>query len=239
MPSAEPAPIGSDSSARNGRNDMPSTLELREIGAVAAGVLFILLAMSVASVAIAVDRAWSLRRAIRDSRRCAREVHAPLRKGDWAAAQAVAGEWGARRAPGAQVVMAGLLEWSAWPAGDPERAFVAARDAASFATDMALADMRRGLPMLATIGSTAPFVGLFGTTFGIIHAFSAIAITGSSNMAAISAGISEALITTAFGLMVAIPAVWAYNAFLGRLDVLRVELERGRFLMLEQLARRA
>ena len=66
---------------------------------------------------------------------------------------------------------------------------------------------------LATIGSTAPFVGLFGTTFGIINAFSGMALTGSGGIAAISAGIAEALITTAFGLFVAVPAVWAYNYF--------------------------
>jgi biopolymer transport protein ExbB/biopolymer transport protein TolQ len=58
-------------------------------------------------------------------------------------------------------------------------------------------------------------------------------------MGAISAGISEALVTTAFGLFVAIPAVWAYNTFLGRLEVLRVELDRGKFVLIEQLARRA
>ena len=118
------------------------------------------------------------------------------------------------------------------------RALAAAREAAAFATDMSMAEMRRGLSVLATIGSTAPFVGLFGTTFGIIHAFSAMAVTGSAAMGAISAGISEALVTTAFGLFVAIPAVWAYNAFLGRLEVLRVELDRGRFVLIEQLARR-
>ena len=76
---------------------------------------------------------------------------------------------------------------------------------------MNLADLKRGLSGLATIGATAPFVGLFGTTFGIINAFSGMALTGSGGIAAISAGIAEALITTAFGLFVAVPAVWAYN----------------------------
>ena len=80
------------------------------------------------------------------------------------------------------------------------RALAAAREAASFAAEISLADMRRGLSVLATIGSTAPFVGLFGTTFGIIHAFEAMSLTGSSAMGAISRGISEALVTTAFGL---------------------------------------
>jgi biopolymer transport protein ExbB/TolQ len=218
---------------------MPAALESANIGAVAMGVLLTLLAMSIASVAIATDRAWALCRAIRDSRTFAQQVHPLIRKGDWVQAQGALAGWLARRAPLAQVMAAGLAEWSAWSQEDDDRALGAAREAAAFAADMSLSEMRRGLTVLATIGSTAPFVGLLGTTFGIIHAFAAIGITGTAAMGAISAGISEALVTTAFGLFVAIPAVWAYNAFLGRLDVLRVELDRGRFILIEQLARRA
>jgi biopolymer transport protein ExbB/TolQ len=218
---------------------MPTSLENANIGVIAIGVVLTLLAMSVASVAIAIDRAWALRRAIGDSRRCAREVHPLIRKGDWTRALGATAGWQARRAPLAQVMAAGLAEWSAWPREDDDRALAAAREAAAFAADMSLAEMRRGLSVLATIGSTAPFVGLLGTTFGIIHAFAAIGVTGSAAMGAISAGISEALVTTAFGLFVAIPAVWGYNGFLGRLEVLRVELDRGRFVLIEQLARRA
>ncbi|MFN7952731.1 MAG: MotA/TolQ/ExbB proton channel family protein [bacterium] len=73
------------------------------------------------------------------------------------------------------------------------------------------ADLRRGMWVLATVGSTAPFVGLLGTVLGIISAFQGIAATGSGGLASVSAGISEALIETAFGLFVAIPAVFAFN----------------------------
>jgi biopolymer transport protein TolQ len=111
------------------------------------------------------------------------------------------------------------------------------RQALEFASLVRVADLRRGLSVLATIGATAPFVGLFGTTFGIINAFRAIAITGSTNMAVISSGVSEALITTAFGLVVAVPAVWAYNAFLGRVQSFQVELDRGRYVLLSYLDR--
>jgi biopolymer transport protein ExbB/TolQ len=208
-----------------------------DIGVLAMLVLATLLLMSVTSIAITIDRGWALRRAIARSRRCAGDLQPLIRKRDWSAARDAAVGWHQLRAPLGTVVTAGLNEWSAWNAADDDRALGAAREAASFATEMSLAEMRRGLPVLATIGSTAPFVGLFGTTFGIIHAFQAMALTGSAAMGAISAGIAEALVTTAFGLFVAIPAVWAYNAFLGRLDVLRVDLERGRFLLMEQLAR--
>ena len=76
----------------------------------------------------------------------------------------------------------------------------------------------------ATIGSVAPFVGLFGTTIGIINAFAGMASSGSGGLAAIGGGISEALATTALGLLVAIPAVWAYNFFQTKIDNLTVEM---------------
>jgi biopolymer transport protein ExbB/biopolymer transport protein TolQ len=102
------------------------------------------------------------------------------------------------------------------------------------------ARFRRGLGVLATVGSTAPFVGLLGTTMGVVNAFTGMAEMGSGGLAAISAGIAEALITTAFGLLVAIPAVWLFNYFTNRVDFISMEMEYGSrefmnfLLMLEQ-----
>lgn len=87
-----------------------------------------------------------------------------------------------------------------------------------------LARFRRGLGVLATVGATAPFVGLLGTTMGVVTAFTGMAEAGSGGLAAISAGIAEALITTAFGLLVAIPAVWLYNYFINRIDYIAMEI---------------
>jgi biopolymer transport protein ExbB len=87
-----------------------------------------------------------------------------------------------------------------------------------------LAKFRRGLGVLATIGATAPFVGLLGTTMGVVNAFTGMAVSGSGGLAAISQGIAEALITTAFGLLVAIPAVWLYNYYINRIDYLSMEI---------------
>lgn len=87
-----------------------------------------------------------------------------------------------------------------------------------------LSDLKRGMGILATVGATAPFVGLLGTTMGVVNAFTGMALTGSGGLAAISAGIAEALITTAFGLAVAIPAVWLYNYFQTRIDNITVEI---------------
>jgi biopolymer transport protein ExbB/biopolymer transport protein TolQ len=87
--------------------------------------------------------------------------------------------------------------------------------------------LKQGLGFLATIGSTAPFIGLFGTVVGIINAFRGIAATGSGGMAAVSGGIAEALVATALGIFVAIPAVVAFNHFTGKLENFHVEMNRA------------
>lgn len=84
--------------------------------------------------------------------------------------------------------------------------------------------LESGLMVLASIGSTAPFVGLFGTVVGIIHAFTGISTEKSTGLAAVAGGISEALVTTAIGLFVAIPAVWMFNYFTNRIDAFDVEM---------------
>jgi biopolymer transport protein ExbB len=86
------------------------------------------------------------------------------------------------------------------------------------------ADLKSRLWVLGTIGATAPFVGLLGTTMGVVNAFTGMAVSGSGGLAAISKGIAEALVTTAFGLLVAIPAVWLYNYYLNRIDYLSMEV---------------
>lgn len=88
-----------------------------------------------------------------------------------------------------------------------------------------LSDFKRGLGILATVGATAPFVGLLGTTMGIVTAFNAMSVGGASGgLAGIAGGISEALIATALGLLVAIPAVWFYNYFTTKIEYLSVEM---------------
>jgi biopolymer transport protein ExbB/biopolymer transport protein TolQ len=129
----------------------------------------------------------------------------------------------------AQVVSAGLLEYDGVrqagsdPAGSLELVTSALRDSMS----ETLIQLKRGLGFLATIGSVAPFIGLFGTVVGIINAFKGIAATGSGGMAAVSGGIAEALVATALGIFVAIPAVVAFNHFTGRLENFHVEMNRA------------
>jgi biopolymer transport protein TolQ len=89
-----------------------------------------------------------------------------------------------------------------------------------------LGQLERNLAFLATVGNVSPFVGLFGTVWGIMDSFRSIGLQRSANLAVVAPGIAEALIATAAGLVAAIPAVIAYNHFLGRIETTRRELER-------------
>jgi biopolymer transport protein ExbB/biopolymer transport protein TolQ len=100
---------------------------------------------------------------------------------------------------------------------------------------MTIVLIKRGLGVLATVGATAPFVGLLGTTMGIVNAFQAMSAGGSSSLSSIGSGVSEALITTAFGLLVAIPAVWAYNYFQTKVDNITAEMTYSAKEMIDYL----
>ncbi|WP_338872048.1 MotA/TolQ/ExbB proton channel family protein [Myxococcus stipitatus] len=97
------------------------------------------------------------------------------------------------------------------------------------------ADVRRGMSVLATVGSVAPFVGLLGTVVGIIEAFSGIAKEGSGGLGAVSSGIAEALVVTALGLLVAIPAVLMFNFLSTRADALQLSLDNARSELMDHL----
>jgi biopolymer transport protein ExbB/biopolymer transport protein TolQ len=131
----------------------------------------------------------------------------------------------------AKVVSAGLYEFTYEQENPGAQAgfdvIEAAKRAIERATAMTGAELKRGIGALATIGSTAPFVGLFGTVFGIIHAFESMAVAGGGGLGAVSAGIAEALYTTAFGLLVAIPAVWAFNYFTNRIERFNIEMSNS------------
>ena len=97
--------------------------------------------------------------------------------------------------------------------------------------------LRRGLGPLATIGSTAPFVGLFGTVVGIINAFAEIGRTGVGGMETVSAGIAEALVATALGIVVAVPAVVLFNYFSVRAEAAETDLGEAASALLDALRR--
>ena len=204
----------------------------RHMGLVAWAVVIVLLIMSVYSIAVMIERFFTYKKATEQSRKYAPEVARFLKQGKIKEAIDVSHGKDVRYSHLAQVLSVGLQEWqyqqeSGEVQRDKESAVDAAKRAIQRATAVKLADLKRGLAGLATIGATAPFVGLFGTTFGIINAFSGMALTGSGGIAAISAGIAEALITTAYGLFVAVPAVWAFNYFNGKVEGFNVEMDNS------------
>jgi len=129
----------------------------------------------------------------------------------------------------AQVVSAGMLEYEGVreAGGDPVASLELVTSALRDSISETLIQLKQGLGFLATIGSTAPFVGLFGTVAGIINAFRNIAATGSGGMSVVSGGIAEALVTTALGIFVAIPAVAAFNYFTGKIENFHIEMNRA------------
>jgi biopolymer transport protein ExbB/TolQ len=131
------------------------------------------------------------------------------------------------------VVASGLREFVALEAGNPglhpgpalDRAADTAREAMQRTTAAEIERLEQRLTSLATLGNISPFVGLFGTVIGIMRAFEAISRTGSGGLASVSAGIAEALVATAAGLFVAIPAVTAYNYFVSRVKSHAIEMD--------------
>jgi len=202
----------------------------KHMGLVAWGVTIVLFIMSMYSIAVMIERYFTYKKASDQSRKYAVDLARFVKAGKIKEAIDASHSPNVKYSHLAKVLSPGLNEWqyqmeSGEVERDKEGAVDAAKRAIQRATAVNMADLKRGLSGLATIGSTAPFVGLFGTTFGIINAFSGMALTGSGGIAAISAGIAEALITTAFGLFVAVPAVWAYNYFSGKVENFNVEMD--------------
>jgi len=200
----------------------------QSMGMIARAVTLLLLVMSVYSLTVAVERAITYRKAKKESLDFARQVTQFLKQNRPQDAIAAARKY--KHSHLAKVVAAGLLEFQNESQLSPltgEDVIEAARRAIERTSLITTADFKRGTGGLATIGATAPFVGLFGTVVGIINAFKGMALTGSGGIGAVSAGIAEALVTTAFGLFVAIPAVWLYNYLSQKIERFQVEMSNS------------
>lgn len=193
------------------------------MGWFARGVAFTLIGMSIVSLSVAAAKLLRFRKMAAATRAFAPQFSGALEQGNVAEALALTEQYSSSHV--ARVLGESLREVA--PLLDDSRVAGAAITSAERSVEreqiLLANELKSGLGLLATIGSTAPFVGLLGTTMGIVNAFTGMA-TGGGGLEAISAGIAEALITTAVGLLVAIPAVWLYNYFSGRLDTLFSEL---------------
>jgi biopolymer transport protein ExbB/biopolymer transport protein TolQ len=195
------------------------------MGFIAKGVCIILAILSIYSLTMAGERWWRYRQAKKQSLQFALLTSQYLKQDR--PQDAIAASKKFKSSHLAKVVSAGLLEFMVEEQSSPLSGYdviEAARRAIERATLMTTAEFKRGLGGLATIGATAPFIGLFGTVVGIINAFRGMAITGSGGLGAVSAGIAEALVTTALGLFVAIPAVWLYNYLLNQVERFQIEM---------------
>jgi biopolymer transport protein ExbB/biopolymer transport protein TolQ len=198
------------------------------MGMLAKGVVVLMMLMSIYSIWVMVERLILFTQAKNQSLKLLGALSNVLTRGDYQQAIDITKKY--KQSHLAKVIAAGLLEFEAVRRDkrtiDPEIPIEAARQGMDRTAMITIAEMKENLGVLATIGATAPFVGLFGTVVGIINAFSKMATSGGG-IASVSAGISEALVTTAFGLFVAIPAVWAYNYFQNRIDRFTVEMSNS------------
>jgi biopolymer transport protein ExbB/biopolymer transport protein TolQ len=206
---------------------MTFTELLGNVGLFGAAVMVCLAALSVFSVGLIVDKHRRFRLAARQTQAFKPVFTKFLHGGD---VQELIDAL--RKHPNshvAQVVSAGISEYDGvrQAVGNPVASLELVTSALRDSMSETLVQLKRGLGFLATIGSTAPFIGLFGTVVGIINSFRSIAATGSGGMAVVSGGIAEALVATALGIFVAIPAVVAFNQFTGRLETFHVEMNRA------------
>jgi len=209
-----------------------------EMGWVAQAVVWILLIMSVWSIAVAIERYFAFHSAKKQSREFAPAVAEALKDSKIEEAIMVSEKY--TKSHLARVVVSGLKEFQAHGTVDdlPGEVIEASKRACDRAVSITHEELKRGTNALATIGSTAPFVGLFGTTVGIINAFQGMSEAEAAGIGAVAGGISEALVTTAFGLFVAVPAVWFYNYFTSRIEALTVEMDKSSSELIDYFVKR-
>ncbi len=189
--------------------------------------MIILFIMSAWSVGIMIDRAFMYSAARKQSRVFVQQVAGALKDNKLDEAISIA-ERNKKLAISPKSSRTGLSEFQAASSQVNDAEVIeAAKRGLERSIAIVHAEMKRGLSGLATIGATAPFVGLFGTVMGIIGAFKGIANSKLTGLSAVAGGISEALVTTALGLLVAVPAVWTFNYFTNRVEAFDVEMDNS------------
>jgi biopolymer transport protein ExbB/TolQ len=191
--------------------------------------------MSVASLVVMAERLIVFNKSRSESRNFAERMANILSRGDLNTAANT--KMGDKVGHLGRVIGAGLAAFRLTPTKDKDMQVESVARALERQAQREVQSLKRGLGLLATVGSTAPFVGLLGTVMGIVNAFQSMAISGSGGLGTVSAGIAEALITTAFGLLVAIPAVMAYNYLQGWVDARAVDISESSNEFLDVVAK--
>lgn len=194
-----------------------------------------MLAMSIASIVIVCERVSVLAASSKQSIAFAKRLSELLGEGD--VDRAAAAQSDEHIGHLGRVLQAALSSYRSCPKHDADFVFESVARALERQAEREIHNMKRGIGVLANVASTAPFVGLLGTVLGIVNAFEMMAQTGSGGLATVSAGIAEALATTAIGLLVAIPAVGAYNGLTAWIDARAVDIAEASNELLDLLAR--
>jgi biopolymer transport protein TolQ len=203
------------------------------MGVFAKAVVFVMLLMSSSSVFVTCERIVVFFRSRSASVRYAEKMSRSLGSGE---VHSVGG--GADVGHLGRVIEAGIRAFETSPSDDEQFTVDTVARALERQAQREIQQLRRGQGLLGTVSSTAPFVGLLGTVMGIVTAFEQMAATGSGGLATVSAGIAEALVTTAIGLLVAIPAVFAFNFLQSWVDARAVDIAESSNEFLDFVARR-
>jgi len=196
------------------------------MGTVAKTVAIILIGLSILTIYMFIERLLVFSRAKKTSRAVAPRLAELLKSGNLKDALSLSSKKENKGSHLARVTAAGIqaiLEGKEAKLGMDEQLETATRgsERAKVLFDQ---ELRRGLPIMATIATSAPFIGLFGTIFGIINAFRGMQLTGSGGIGAVAGGIAEALVTTAVGIGVAVLALWVFNTLNSRIEVFDAEM---------------
>ncbi len=219
-------------------------LELWEqMGIPVKSLMIVLGLMSMWSMGVFFERLFTFTQAGKQSKAFAPQVAKHLKDGHLKDAIAVSQSKNYKYSHLGKVVLAGLQEYQFQKDAGVELSrddvIDSVRRAIQRASALTAADLKKGMGSLATIGATAVFVGLLATTLGVINAFQGIAATGSGGLGAVSAGIAEALVGTAIGLFVAIPAVWFYNGLTTRIEFFNVEMDNSSSELVDYFIKKA
>jgi biopolymer transport protein ExbB/TolQ len=199
----------------------------QQMGAVAKTVAFILIILSVISIYLFIERQMTFSRAKNKSKQAASALADLLKAGKLNEALTLANKKDYKSSHLARVTAAGIHEFlSAKESGlSVDEQIESAARGCDRAANLFTQDLKRGFSVLATIATSAPFIGLFGTIFGIINAFRGMQLTGSGGIGAVAGGIAEALVTTAVGIGVAVLALWVFNTLNSRIEIFDAEMD--------------
>lgn len=213
----------------------------QSMGLLARGVFLLLVGLSIFSLTVAIERWIVYRMAKSQSFKFAVRSSQYFKQNQPGSVLQEAKQY--RQSHLAKVVTAGLLEYMSIMEDKGgglgiEATVATVRRAIERAILITTADMKRGIGGLATVATTAPFIGLFGTVVGIINAFRGMQLTGSGGIGAVAGGIAEALVTTAVGLAVAIPAVWLFNYFTNKIERFTMEMSNASSELIDYLLKK-